>query len=150
MRSKAMKHNAKTLPLVLFAASTLVASVLLVSGLMMPAQSPQSSSADKPPATATPGAAPSSVPAAKQDMSKPASASSPSASSASGSQASTTPTPSGAAKQQTSQAKSAGMVWVNTESGVYHKQGTRGYGKTKHGKYMLEADAIKAGYKPAK
>ncbi len=42
------------------------------------------------------------------------------------------------------------MVWVNIESGVYHKQGTRWYGKTKHGKYMLEADAIKVGYKPAK
>jgi hypothetical protein len=39
---------------------------------------------------------------------------------------------------------------VNTESGVYHTQGTRWYGKTKKGKYMLEADAIKAGYKPAK
>jgi hypothetical protein len=41
------------------------------------------------------------------------------------------------------------MVWVNTDAGVYHKPGTRWYGKTKHGKYMLEADAIKAGYKPA-
>jgi hypothetical protein len=36
------------------------------------------------------------------------------------------------------------MVWVNTDSGVYHKQDSRWYGKTKHGKYMLEADAIKA------
>jgi hypothetical protein len=42
------------------------------------------------------------------------------------------------------------MVWINTDTGVYHKQGTRWYGKTKHGKYMLETDAIKAGYKPAK
>ncbi len=42
------------------------------------------------------------------------------------------------------------MVWVNTESGVYHKPGTRWYGKTKQGKYMTEADAIKAGYHPAK
>jgi len=41
-------------------------------------------------------------------------------------------------------------VWVNTDTGAYHKQGTRWYGKTKHGKYMLEADAVKAGYKPAK
>ncbi len=145
-----MKRNAKTLCLALLVASTLVAFVFLVSGSVLQAQSPQSSCADKPPATAAPGAAPSSVPAAKQDMSKPASASSPSASSASGSQASTAQASSGAAKQQTSQAKSAGMVWVNTESGVYHKQGTRWYGKTKHGKYMLEADAIKAGYKPAK
>jgi hypothetical protein len=47
-------------------------------------------------------------------------------------------------------APSSSMVWINTDTGVYHKQGTRWYGKTKHGKYMLEADAIKAGYKPAK
>jgi DNA uptake protein ComE-like DNA-binding protein len=43
-----------------------------------------------------------------------------------------------------------GMVWVNTETGVYHKEGTRYYGKTKQGKYMSEADALKAGYRPAK
>jgi len=43
-----------------------------------------------------------------------------------------------------------GMVWVNTETGVYHKEGTRYYGKTKQGKYMSEADAVKAGYRPAK
>jgi hypothetical protein len=51
-----------------------------------------------------------------------------------------------AAKQPPS-AKNGGMVWVNTDSGVYHKPGTRWYGKTKQGKYMTEADAIKAGYK---
>jgi DNA uptake protein ComE-like DNA-binding protein len=44
----------------------------------------------------------------------------------------------------------AGMVWVNTDSGVYHKEGSRYYGKTKHGKYMSEADAVKAGYRAAK
>jgi len=41
------------------------------------------------------------------------------------------------------------MVWVNTDSGIYHKPGSRFYGKTKQGKYMTEADAIKAGYRPA-
>jgi len=45
--------------------------------------------------------------------------------------------------------ETSGMVWVNTDSGVYHKPGSRYYGKTKHGKYMLEADAIKAGYHAA-
>lgn len=40
-------------------------------------------------------------------------------------------------------------MWVNTSSGVYHKEGTRYYGKTKAGKYMSEADAQKAGYKAA-
>ncbi len=45
---------------------------------------------------------------------------------------------------------SPGMVWVNLNTKVYHKEGDRWYGKTKHGKYMTEADAIKAGYKAAK
>jgi hypothetical protein len=57
------------------------------------------------------------------------------------------PSSAAAAARQTSPAKNAGMVWVNTESGVYHRPGTRWYGKTKQGKYMTEADAIKAGYK---
>jgi len=51
-----------------------------------------------------------------------------------------------AAQQQTPPANGAGMVWVNTASGVDHKPGTRWYGKTKQGKYMAEADAQKAGY----
>jgi DNA uptake protein ComE-like DNA-binding protein len=50
----------------------------------------------------------------------------------------------------TAQAAASGMVWVNTDSGVYHKPGSRYYGKTKNGKYMSEADAQKAGYRPAK
>lgn len=55
----------------------------------------------------------------------------------------------GAATKPTPPASTAGMVWVNTESGVYHKPGTRWYGKTKQGKYMTEADAKKAGYHAA-
>jgi hypothetical protein len=43
-----------------------------------------------------------------------------------------------------------GQVWVNTESHVYHKAGSRYYGKTKQGKYMSEADAIKEGDHAAK
>jgi Helix-hairpin-helix motif len=44
----------------------------------------------------------------------------------------------------------AGNVWVNLESGVYHYEGSRYYGKTKTGKYMSETDAVKAGYHAAK
>jgi hypothetical protein len=55
-----------------------------------------------------------------------------------------------AEKPPTPAPANAATVWVNTDTGVYHKQGSRWYGKTKHGKYMLEADAVKAGYKPAK
>jgi hypothetical protein len=41
-----------------------------------------------------------------------------------------------------------GQVWVNTETGVYHREGSRFYGTTRKGKYMTEQDAIQAGYKP--
>jgi hypothetical protein len=43
-----------------------------------------------------------------------------------------------------------GLVWVNTDSHVYHKEGSRFYGKTKKGKYVSEADAIKEGDKASK
>jgi cytoskeletal protein RodZ len=52
-----------------------------------------------------------------------------------------------AAAQKTAPTKNGGLVWVNTDSGVYHRRGSRWYGRTKQGKYMTEADAIKAGYK---
>ena len=42
-----------------------------------------------------------------------------------------------------------GQVWVNTEAGVYHREGSPSYGTTAKGKYMTEQDAIQAGYKPA-
>src|SRR5262249_40352777 len=43
-----------------------------------------------------------------------------------------------------------GMVWVNTETKVFHREGDHWYGNTKHGKFMTEADAIKAGYRESK
>ena len=42
------------------------------------------------------------------------------------------------------------QVRVNTASGIYHYQGTRWYGKTKHGKYMSEKNAKAAGYRAAR
>ena len=70
------------------------------------------------------------------------------------------PSPSGAAATTSSSTKTKaepnvgatpapggrnGLVWVNTETRVYHKEGSRFYGKTKQGKYVSEADAIKEG-----
>ena len=43
-----------------------------------------------------------------------------------------------------------GMVWVNTETKVYHREGDPWYGKTKHGKYMDESAAMKEGYRASK
>jgi hypothetical protein len=42
-----------------------------------------------------------------------------------------------------------GLVWVNPDTRVYHKEGSRFYGKTKNGKYVSEADAIKEGNRAA-
>ena len=41
------------------------------------------------------------------------------------------------------------LVWVNTNSGVYHCPNTRWYGKTKSGKYMTQKEAQAKGYRPA-
>jgi hypothetical protein len=46
-------------------------------------------------------------------------------------------------------AKASGKVWVNLDTGIYHKGG-RWYGKTKNGKFMSVDEASKAGYKAAK
>jgi DNA uptake protein ComE-like DNA-binding protein len=85
------------------------------------------------------------APAASQPASAPASASA--------------SKPSMASKSSTSNAGAAesagpppvkGMVWVNTETKVFHREGDKWYGNTKHGKYMNEADAVKAGYRESK
>lgn len=46
-------------------------------------------------------------------------------------------------------AKTKSLVWVNLNTKVFHKDGAL-YGKTKNGKFMAEADAVKAGFHAAK
>jgi cytoskeletal protein RodZ len=104
---------------------------------------------DKKPKQTDPAAqtSPKTPAASTAPASKPAAA--PTAATPPGAPSSSTPASKPATAQQPRPATSGGMVWVNTVSGVYHKPGSRYYGKTKHGKYMTEADAIKAGYHAA-
>ena len=41
------------------------------------------------------------------------------------------------------------MVWVNTESGVYHCPNSSDWGATRRGRYLTESDAAASGHKPA-
>ena len=60
------------------------------------------------------------------------------------------PPPASEASSPAQPPPSKGMVWVNTETKVFHREGDKWYGNTKHGKYMTEADALKAGYRETK
>lgn len=40
-----------------------------------------------------------------------------------------------------------GMVWVDTNTKIYHKVGDPSYGTTKKGKWLTEKDALKHGYR---
>jgi len=128
---------------------TLVAVLAQQTGERNNTGAPQKSSDTKQ----TPAAAPATqAPARAAANTKPATTTKPAPANTSAAKVpapSTTPASKPAAAQQTPPANTAGMVWVNTDSGIHHKPGTRYYGKTKQGKYMTEADAIKAGYRPA-
>jgi len=77
----------------------------------------------------------------------------PKTSASTGAAAATPPPASGASTQAASKVPAPGgghgLVWVNTETHVYHREGSRFYGTTKKGKYMTEAEAIKEGNKAA-
>jgi len=51
-------------------------------------------------------------------------------------------------KVATAPAGSAGNVWINKSTKVYHCPGDRWYGKTKEGEYMPETQATAMGFKP--
>jgi hypothetical protein len=39
------------------------------------------------------------------------------------------------------------VVWLNTNSGIYHLKGERWYGRTKHGAYVCKKEADAFGYR---
>jgi hypothetical protein len=102
--------------------------------------------------TPSPSPEASASPAKKKHAKKSTAATNPSPAP---SPAAATSTPAAKQKAPETQATQApgggnGQVWVNTETHVYHKEGSKWYGKTKKGKYLSEADAVKEGDKPAK
>jgi hypothetical protein len=44
----------------------------------------------------------------------------------------------------------AGMVWADTATKIYHKEGDPSFGKTRTGKWLTEEEAVKEGYRAAK
>ena len=44
----------------------------------------------------------------------------------------------------------AGMVWANTATKIYYKEGDSLYGNTKSGKWLTEEEAVKRGYRETK
>jgi len=95
-----------------------------------PAKAPKSAPAPAAAPAAAPAPAPAPAPAAAPKAAKPAKAT------ATETAPQTPPSP--------------GMVWVNTDTKVFHREGDKWYGNTKHGKWMTEADAVKAGYREAR
>ncbi|WP_158810857.1 hypothetical protein [Beijerinckia sp. L45] len=85
----------------------------------------------------------------------PAPTTSPAAPSAPAPRAQPAPSPTGANQfpaEASAKARCPGatVVWVNTQSRIYHFAGTKNYGNTKAGAYMCETDAAAAGDRASK
>jgi hypothetical protein len=134
-------------------AALLAALLFAASSQTLCAQSAQQTPSDQAKSdssTSKKSKKPKNTDAAQKSATAPVAPAAPAASTPANSASSSTPTSKPAAAQQTPRGSTGETVWVNTETGVYHKPGSHWYGKTKHGKYMTEADAKKAGYRGAK
>ena len=110
-----------------------------------PAESPSASPSPAEKASASPAKSPAASPKARPTPKKAKAEKKPSPAA--------TPAPAGRTAEEAANPPAPGgghgQVWVNTETGVYHREGSRFYGTTRKGKYMTEQDAKQAGYKPA-
>ena len=59
------------------------------------------------------------------------------------------PSPQVQVRQESGVPNPAARVWVNTDSGAYHCQGTRWYGRTHAGEFMTQQQAQDKGFHPA-
>ena len=112
-----------------------IAPLVTVSQKRSPTSSTSASTAPVPPGAPGPDARTESAPA-------------PESRSKSASRPSSTESSASTAPYQAPPSK--GMVWVNLDTKIYHREGDRWYGKTVHGKYMTEAEAQQAGYRLSK
>ena len=121
----------------------LISVIGLATLCVVQAQSP--SPAESPAVSPSPAKSPAASPKAKPTPKK--------AKAERKARPAATPAPAGRTTEEAANPPASGgghgQVWVNTETGVYHREGSRFYGTTRKGKYMTEQDAIQAGYKPA-
>jgi hypothetical protein len=96
---------------------------------------------------ATPAAAATPAPVAPAATPAPATAAAPAAPATTAAPAAPATT---AASTPARVAPAKGMVWVNTSTKVFHREGDEWYGKTKEGKFMTESEALAAGFREAK
>jgi len=130
--------------------------LLLPMGVSPAFAKPQAASSDTSSDTAKKAKKSRKKSKATESVAEPAGASTPEANPTNTTPASTSAaatkkikTASGNSSPEIAAAQASGKVWINLDSGIYHKGG-RWYGKTKNGKFMTEAEAKAAGYKESK